>query len=233
MSVWYDARQCNFISMAGYFPDFALKVRPTADSLNSIADTADFFVSVPAVKLYTDKAKFTAVVTPPPSTGTITMLFLNKTSNIPQDSLTSYPDSLRLRVIAAGNVTAGNYTVRVTGNGSNGTPVHIRDISLFLNPLIGITNISNEVPSEFYLYQNFPNPFNPKTNIRFDIAKSGIVKLKVYDITGRQVSELLNKEFTAGKYMFDFDASHLASGVYFYRLETPDFADIKKMILVK
>ncbi len=232
-SVWYDGRNCGYLNMGAYFPDFAMKVRPTADSLNSVADTAYFFVSVPAVKLYTDKAKFSAVVSPLPPTGNITLTVLNKTADVAQDSLTSYPDSLRLKVITAAGVTTGTYTVAVTGKGSNGTPVHVRNISLLVNPVIGIHNIGSEVPSSFSLYQNFPNPFNPKTNIRFDVAKSGTVKLKVFDVTGKQVSELVNREFTAGKYMVDFDASALASGVYFYRIEMPGFTDIRKMILVK
>jgi len=99
--------------------------------------------------------------------------------------------------------------------------------------VIGIHTISNEVPETFYLYQNYPNPFNPTTNIRFDISKAGNVKLAVYDIAGRQVSELINGNYNAGKYTYDFNAQNLATGVYFYRLETPEFTSIRKMILVK
>jgi hypothetical protein len=232
-AVWYDARNCSYSTYGSYFPDYALKVNPTSDSLNSILDSAYFWVSVPAVKLYSNSVKFSATVAPPPGTGSITMTFVNKTTDVPLDSLTSYPDSLRLKIKTSGNVTAGNYTVTVKSNGPNGTPVHTRTISILTNNVIGISTIGNEVPTDFYLYQNFPNPFNPNTNIRFDISLSGNVKLKIFDITGKEVTELINAEYAPGKYNYDFNAGNLASGIYFYKLETPGYVSIRKMILVK
>lgn len=98
---------------------------------------------------------------------------------------------------------------------------------------IGITPISNILPGEFMLQQNYPNPFNPVTNIRFSIPKSGNVRLIVYDIAGKQVAELVNGELSAGEYNADFDASGLASGVYFYELITSEFTGVKKMVLIK
>jgi myo-inositol-hexaphosphate 3-phosphohydrolase len=100
------------------------------------------------------------------------------------------------------------------------------------NP-VGIQNISNEIPNGFSLEQNYPNPFNPVTNIIFSIPKSGMVKLVVYDIIGKQVSELVNGNYNAGSYKVDFNASVLSSGVYFYKIETNGFTDIKKMMLIK
>ncbi|MBE2219740.1 MAG: T9SS type A sorting domain-containing protein [Ignavibacteria bacterium] len=97
----------------------------------------------------------------------------------------------------------------------------------------GITPVSNELPSAFRLEQNYPNPFNPETNIKFAVAKTGSVTLKVFDLSGREVALLVNEELTAGTYNFDFNASHLASGIYFYKLVTNGFADTKKMVLVK
>ncbi len=97
----------------------------------------------------------------------------------------------------------------------------------------GITPVSNEVPNAFNLEQNFPNPFNPVTNIKFAVAKNGLVTLKVYDISGREVAQLVNMELNAGTYNFDFNASHLSSGIYFYRLTTNNYTDTKKMVLVK
>ena len=97
----------------------------------------------------------------------------------------------------------------------------------------GITPVSNEVPSLFRLEQNYPNPFNPVTNIKFAVAKTGNVTLKVFDISGREVALLINEELNAGTYNFDFNASHLASGIYFYKLITNNYADTKKMVLVK
>lgn len=90
-----------------------------------------------------------------------------------------------------------------------------------------------EIASEFSLSQNYPNPFNPVTNIKFSIPQSGDVTLKVYDMLGKQVAELVNGYKPSGSYIVDFNGSNLPSGVYFYRLEAKDFTDVKKMVLVK
>ena len=91
----------------------------------------------------------------------------------------------------------------------------------------------NGIPSEFSLSQNYPNPFNPVTKISFGIPQTGNTKLTVFDISGKQVAELVNNVLEAGTYNIDFDASHLASGTYFYRIETAGFTEVKKMILIK
>jgi photosystem II stability/assembly factor-like uncharacterized protein len=98
---------------------------------------------------------------------------------------------------------------------------------------IGIHNISNEVPSGYNLSQNYPNPFNPVTNIEFSVPQTANVKLIVYDISGKQVEELVNQKLAAGTYKADFDSKQLASGIYFYRLISEDFSETKRMILVK
>lgn len=97
----------------------------------------------------------------------------------------------------------------------------------------GIQNLNSEIPDKFKLSQNYPNPFNPATNINFSIPASGMVKLVVYDILGKQISVPVNENLSAGNYKIDFNASGLASGIYFYRLEAEGFTDMKKMILVK
>ena len=88
-------------------------------------------------------------------------------------------------------------------------------------------------PNTFSLEQNFPNPFNPVTKISFSIPQSANTKLTVFDISGKQVAELVNGELEAGTYNIDFDASHLASGTYFYKMESGSFVEVKKMILIK
>lgn len=95
------------------------------------------------------------------------------------------------------------------------------------------TDVKEELPFSFSLDQNYPNPFNPATQIKYSIAKAGIVILKVYDILGRQVADLVNKYQEAGKYTIDFNASRLASGVYIYRIESSSFTSVKKMMLIK
>jgi hypothetical protein len=231
-AVWYDPRNCNYNTMGSYFPDFAMRVLPASVGCNGTNDSAFVYVSVPAVKLYSDTAMFSATILNPPGTGTITLTFLNRTTPATQNILTTFPDSLRLRMKTAGGVPNGLYNIRVQGNGPNGTPVHVRQFVLNVG-FVGLHNNNSEVPEKFYLYQNYPNPFNPVTNIKFDMPKQGLVKLKVYDIAGREIAELVNKTLSAGSYNYDFDASGLSSGVYFYKLETPDFTSIRKMILVK
>ncbi|MCX7875856.1 MAG: T9SS type A sorting domain-containing protein [Melioribacteraceae bacterium] len=89
------------------------------------------------------------------------------------------------------------------------------------------------IPVTYELYQNYPNPFNPTTNIKFALPKSGNVKLVVYDITGKEVSTLVNNYLNAGQYTFEFNAKNLASGIYLYRIETDNFVKVNKMILMK
>ena len=97
----------------------------------------------------------------------------------------------------------------------------------------GIEDENYIIPDEYVLYQSYPNPFNPSTTIKYAISKSDIVKLKVYDILGREVAVLLNEYQTAGTYYVEFNASQFASGVYFYQLISGNFIETKKMILVK
>jgi len=98
---------------------------------------------------------------------------------------------------------------------------------------VGIQNNGNGVPSEFSLNQNYPNPFNPVTNIKFSIPKSSFVKITVFDITGKEVTKLVNENMNAGSYTVDFNASDLATGVYLYRIDADGFTDVKKMMLIK
>ena len=97
----------------------------------------------------------------------------------------------------------------------------------------GVTPISTEIPEAFSLMQNYPNPFNPVTNIKFSIPKSGFVKVSIFDANGREVETIVNQNMSAGIYNADWNASKYSSGVYFYRIETNEFTDTKKMILVK
>lgn len=96
-----------------------------------------------------------------------------------------------------------------------------------------ISQISTELPDGYKLYQNYPNPFNPTTKIQFSLQKAGFVTLRVYDVVGREVSTLVSEYKNIGTYIVDFDASGLPSGVYFYRIESNGFSDVKKMLLLK
>lgn len=93
----------------------------------------------------------------------------------------------------------------------------------------------NEVSNltEYRLYSNYPNPFNPTTNITFQIPQKGHLIIKIYDVLGNEVSELINEEYEAGLYTTKFDATNLPSGIYFYNLIINGFSQSKKMILTK
>ena len=94
-------------------------------------------------------------------------------------------------------------------------------------------NKGGSIPSEYTLSQNYPNPFNPSTNIKFSIPENGLVSLKVYNVLGEEVTELINKELTTGTYTVNFNASKLTSGIYFYTLSSGNFVQTKKMLLIK
>lgn len=102
---------------------------------------------------------------------------------------------------------------------------------------IGIQQIGTAVPETFALHQNYPNPFNPSTKIKFDIStverSSKNVSIKVFDVSGKQVTDLYNGDLNPGSYEVDFDGSKLSSGIYFCRLVTGNFSDTIKLVLNK
>jgi photosystem II stability/assembly factor-like uncharacterized protein len=143
----------------------------------------------------------------------------NGMANATQVSQMSYIDSIS---------SAGKFYVVAS---TFGRSVYYREISG--DDPIGITSNNSSIPKSFALSQNFPNPFNPVTKIKFDIPKADNVKLTVYDINGKQISYLINGEMKPGSYTYEFNGSDMASGVYFYRLQTSSYTETKKMMLVK
>ncbi len=97
---------------------------------------------------------------------------------------------------------------------------------------IGIKN-QNEIVYNYALYQNYPNPFNPKTRIVFTIPKQENVRIEIYDITGKLIEVLADKNYKQGKHYIEWDGSNFSSGVYFYRLTTQDYSETRKMVLIK
>jgi photosystem II stability/assembly factor-like uncharacterized protein len=100
-------------------------------------------------------------------------------------------------------------------------------------PPDGAVGKQTDIPQTFALYQNYPNPFNPTTDIRFRIAKYGFVSLKVFDVIGREVATLVNEVKQPGEYTVSWDAGKFPSGIYFYRLSSGIFSDVKKLVLLK
>lgn len=140
--------------------------------------------------------------------------WINKTDNLPHSSYDSY-----VMLYANGYI----FTKGSTGQ-------------LFkrqYTEIIGIQKISSEIPSKYKLEQNYPNPFNAITNIKYQITKNGNVSLKIFDILGNQITTLVNETQSPGMYQVNWNAGSLSSGVYFYRLQTGNFTDTKRMILIK
>ncbi len=316
LSMWTDFRNGQFGSFVGYFPDFAMKAGPNSQNIENDADSVFYTVSVPAVKLYDQSVTFTATVSPTPLSGTLTIDFPDA------ETLTSYPDSVRMRIRTSGFVTLGNYTITVTGSGPFGVPVHKRTVQLTVEEVIpaelvsfsAYTNLNNVtlnwitaseinnrgfeierrvsqsanwvtigfvdgngtttlstnysfndmnvdageyayrlkqmdydgsfeysqsveveilLPLYYSLEQNYRNPFNPVTKINYSIPKAGSVRIALYDVLGNEVKTIVDTYQDIGRYEILFDASGLASGVYYYRIQTGEFTSTKKLMLMK
>jgi hypothetical protein len=106
-------------------------------------------------------------------------------------------------------------------------------IALYNPTATAVNNVTNTLPKQYSLSQNYPNPFNPTTQIKFSIPEAGNVKLTVYDVVGREIGVLVNKNLAAGTYNYTWNASNFASGIYFYRIESKNFVMVKKMVLLK
>ncbi len=90
-----------------------------------------------------------------------------------------------------------------------------------------------EILSKYELSQNFPNPFNPSTTIKFSLAESGMVEMEVYNTLGERVTRLINQEMDKGNHTIEFNAGNLPSGIYFYKLVSGNFSQVKRMVLIK
>ncbi len=110
--------------------------------------------------------------------------------------------------------------IRTTNGGGQGFP-------------LSVTHISSKIPEYFSLYQNYPNPFNPVTKINYELRVTNYVSLKVFDVLGNEVANLVKEKQNAGSYSVKFDGAGFSSGIYFYKLESGDFNDTKRMILLK
>jgi hypothetical protein len=96
-----------------------------------------------------------------------------------------------------------------------------------------INELNPTIQNEYGLLHNYPNPFNPSTIINYSVKDAGLVKIKVYDILGSEVATLVNENKSAGNFAIEFNASNLPSGIYFYKISTDKFTEVKKMILLR
>ncbi|MBN1638250.1 MAG: T9SS type A sorting domain-containing protein [Ignavibacteriales bacterium] len=128
------------------------------------------------------------------------------------------------------DATSGNWTP--IGQGTS----FAHDVCAKLYCVTSLTDIDeqgNNIPNKFRLEQNYPNPFNPTTTIKYSVPENSMVKIKVYDVIGKEVATLVNEEKSVGNYSVEFDAANLTSGIYFYKLITENYIETKKMILIK
>ncbi|MBZ0203553.1 MAG: endonuclease [Ignavibacteria bacterium] len=193
------------------------------DTLSAAGDTVSYFVSLM-------------------NYGNANLSVSGVTSNNPVFTVESFPSSvtpnqygyvwIKFTPTAANQLYSGELTI--TNNDST-IKVNLTGVS---GNTIGINPVSTEIPAEFGLMQNYPNPFNPETKIRFSIPRfknntSGMVSITIYDVQGREVDRALNQSMYPGEYELSYNASRLASGVYFYRLTTVDYIQSMKMIVIK
>ena len=159
--------------------------------------------------------------------GKVYMYEYNGTSFLKQYEKLDYPGSAVRRVYWFFNNGKDGYFNTWSSSSSNGT--------FYLFRRDDPVNISgNEhTPQSFNLYQNYPNPFNPVTTIKFDIANNSHVELNIYDILGREVFNLVNDYLSSGNYEIKWDAYKFNSGIYFYKLETEKYSEVRSMVLVK
>jgi len=154
-------------------------------------------------------------------------------NSIEEYNITSLPPGNYEIIATRMGYRADSLTVTLTSGANIDTIDFILDtLNSFTNPIL-ITNTTTSIPENFVLYQNYPNPFNPVTYIKFDIPKISRVKIILYDVLGREIARLLDKDLRTGSYILDWNAINYSSGVYFYKLETEEFSAFKKMLLIK
>jgi hypothetical protein len=149
-----------------------------------------------------------------------------------------HPSRIRGRHTHAGRTPIlkwGNFREEANVTDSYMVNQHADFAHLFYNGgfVIGEHSISSSVPQSFSLYQNFPNPFNPKTEIKYEILKSDFLVLAVYDVLGKVVATLVKERQQPGTYRVEWDGFNYPSGVYFYKLFSSSFEQTKKMLLLK
>ena len=227
MSGWYFRDEDDTHNF--FFPDgFVLQ----PDSFAVICSDTVLFTSVyPSVTNYFGNTGFGL-------SGNGELLRLYNAANEIVDSLTyddnapwpTEPDgngaSLSLKNPNLDNTLPGSWTASL----GNGTPGQINDI------FVGIDETSHPaIPETFALYQNFPNPFNPQTTILFDLPESAKVKVQIFDLLGRRVATLANRQFIAGRYELQWQPeAQISSGVYFYRIDAGEkFVQTRRMIFIR
>jgi hypothetical protein len=211
------------------------------DGMSDLVSDVDYIIYDDSGNVPNEAVDKTGVSIDGPDPDTDPSTYLDDTpipSQLPTAAPTAGFSNQRIDLNEGAQVTAG-------GNGVTGADETSEDLdNTFLSGELptpnaphpsatAIGNDQNIIPAKYILHQNFPNPFNPATVISWQLAVSSPVNLSVFDLTGQQVAVLIHETQPAGNYQIEFDADHLASGIYLYRLEATDFVQIRKMIFLK
>lgn len=139
----------------------------------------------------------------------------------------SLPSGVYELIVDRMGYIGGSFVVTIANSSLNNVNFYLDDI------LLPVSGVSGELPKDFRLSQNHPNPFNPATSIEFSIPEDSYAKLTIYDVLGREVAVLIDQQLKRGVYRETWNAANYPSGVYFYKLQTGGFTETKKMILIK
>ncbi|KAA3631182.1 MAG: T9SS C-terminal target domain-containing protein [Calditrichaeota bacterium] len=182
---------------------------------NSLEPIEGWPITTPAVSTRVFSTQFAPLIDDLDSDGLVEMVLFSDNSDVlVWDFNTSYDN--------------GNNKVRYLGDNLNSNTFDFRGITTDINDLD-----NQSLPQSFTLNQNYPNPFNPTTIISFEIPRKSETALHVYNILGQKVTTIVDGELSAGHYSYEFDASDFASGMYFYSLQTEEYEETKKMVLIK
>ena len=195
-AVWYDGRSGTYKNVGSYFPDFGMLATPSSQVIHQTNDSRNFAINIPAVKLYTDVTTFSGTISPAPATGSIQLEFLGG------NTLTTYPNTKYVKVKTVGTVTpTGVYTIVLTGQGSNGTPVHKRTVTVNVGSTIG------SAPCEAFTDVKFPpaNMFQEysgtsywsRNTVSAYGSGTGSAKFDFFNAPRNTVQSLTTNNFTA------------------------------------
>ncbi|MCW8803030.1 MAG: glycoside hydrolase, partial [Ignavibacteriaceae bacterium] len=208
LAMWTDFRAGSFGSYVGYFPDFAMTLSTNSVIIQNNGGSELVTVNVPAVKLYSNDAIFSATVSPVPAAGTITLDFPGG------NTINTFPGTVQLRIQTSGNVTLGAYTVTVQGNGPNGTPVHRRTISLDVIVPVELSSfLANSDKNDVILTWMTATETN---NQGFEIQRKTSGEYE-------RIAFVEGKGTTTEVQNYLFRDKNLLSGSYTYRLKQMDY----------
>ncbi|MEO8233144.1 MAG: sialidase family protein, partial [Ignavibacteriota bacterium] len=211
LMAWTDFRAGSFGSYVGFFPDYAMQVSPAVDSIANDVDSVFYSVNIPSVKLYDTDVIFSAIVSPTPAMGNINISFPSG------NTLSTFPGSVPMKVTTSGNVPVATYTITITGNGPNGTPVHKRTVSLVVGMIVPVelTAFNASVnKNDVVLNWTTATELN---NLGFDIQRKG------KDNTYQSVAFINGKGTTTETNEYSFTDKTVDAGTYTYRLMQKDY----------